>query len=90
MKRFKRSSRGMKQLLNEGFVADELSKRAKRIASAANANAPVGETGQLSRSHQVVNDRTDRARARVVSNLPYAITIEANTGYLSRSLEAGK
>lgn len=87
--KLKLDRKGMNELLHSEMVKDEIASRAKRIAAQANANAPVGETGNLSRSHQVVEDETDRARARVVSELPYAITVEANTGYFSRALEGG-
>lgn len=87
--KFKANRKGMNELLHSEMVKTEIARRAKRIAAQANANAPVGETGALSASHHVVEDETDRARARVVSELPYAITVEANTGYFSRALDGG-
>jgi hypothetical protein len=86
--KMKLDSRGMKQLLMSDAVRAELRRRAQRVADRANSTAPVGETGQLSQSHEVVDDTTDRAVARVVSDLDYAITVEANTGYLTASLDA--
>ena len=86
----------MRALLNSPELRKELERRAKKVADAANDNAPVGETGELSRSHKVVSDTTSgskgawpRARAKVVTDKEYAVTVEAATGYLTSALDAG-
>ena len=96
MKSFKANGAGMQQLLNSPELKSELERRAKRVAAQANANAPKGETGELSRSHKVVSDTTSgakgawrRARAKVITDKEYAATVEAATGYFTSALDAG-
>ena len=86
----------MEALMNSPEMQKELKRRAERVARQANANAPVGETGELSQSHRVEMDTSPgtkgafkRARARIVSDKKYAAKIEAATGYLTSALDAG-
>jgi hypothetical protein len=90
MKAFKPNRRGMQELLHSADVRAELERRARKVRDRANSNAPVGETGELSQSHEIEHDTTDRAVVRVYSDKEYAITVEANTGYLSSALDAGE
>lgn len=83
--------KGVKETLRAPGVRDELLRRMERAAAQANANAPVGETGDLSRSHTAyVDDRPDSQlpAARVASDRDYALLIESATGYLSAALDA--
>lgn len=66
-----------------------LKKAGDKVAKQANAEAPVGRTGELSRSHKVDIDETDRAVARVSSDKKYAAAVAARTGYLTRALDKG-
>ena len=86
---FRMSAKGRRDLLNAAFVSADLTRRARIVANAANANAPVGETGELSTSHGVTTDHTDRARAAIYSTAEHAIIVESRTGYLSRALDGG-
>lgn len=89
MKNFTPNPKGMRALLNADFVQRDMNRRAKNVQTRAASIAPV-DTGALAASHQVIDDKTDRARSVVVSTADYALVVESRTGYLSRSLEAGK
>lgn len=83
--------KGVKAVMRQQGVRDELLRRMERAAAQANANAPVGETGDLSRSHTAyVDDRPDSQlpAARVRSDRDYSIGVEARTGYLSAALDS--
>lgn len=66
-----------------------LRKAGAKVAESANAEAPVGETGELSQSHDVDIDITDRMVARIKSDKDYAAAVAARTGYLTRALDRG-
>lgn len=89
MKNFKMNASGARQLLKSEGVRRELERRAEKVRQRANDNAPVGETGNLSKSHEIETEEHDRTVVKVYSNLDYAIAVEANTGYLSEALDAG-
>lgn len=68
-------------------VRDELTRRMERVEAKAKADAPV-ETGAYRDSIHIEQDTTDRAVVRVVADVPHAHLVEANTGNLSRALDA--
>lgn len=79
---------GMREMLRSSGVAAVLTGKAEQSAAAARASAPV-ESGTYRDSIRVETDDTGgRARARVVADVDYAMTVEANTGNLLRSLDA--
>jgi hypothetical protein len=81
---------GIKAILKSPEVAAELHRRAERAASAARASAPV-DTGAYKASIEVVDEvHKDRVVSKVVADVGYAMTVEANTGNLARSLDAAK
>lgn len=79
--------RAIRALLQSGGVRADLLSRGQRVLSAAQGGAPV-ESGDLRDSLSVWEDTTDRAVVRVGSDLDYAPLIAANTGFLSRALDA--
>lgn len=85
----KLNSRGMGALLNSSDVRSALTDRAERVLSAAKASAPVA-SGEYRDSLHIVQVTTDRAVVRVASSAPHAFVVEANTGCLARSLDAGR
>lgn len=89
MKNFTPNQKGMRELLNADFVQRDMNRRANNVKDRAASIAPV-DTGTLAASHVVIDDKTDRARSVVASTTGYALVVESKTGYLSRSLEAGK
>lgn len=60
---------------------------AQKALSAAQGSAPV-ESGTYRDSLHIETAHTDRIVKRVVSDVPYALVVEANTGNLARSLDA--
>ena len=82
-------SGGMAALLKSAEVGAELANRASRALSAAQSSAPV-ESGAYKASLRVELAMTDRVVARVVSDVPHALVVQANTGNLARALDAGK
>lgn len=83
----KLKSAGVKALLNDPGVRAELTRRAGPVLSAARASAPV-ESGAYRDSIHIEQGTTDRAVVRVVASVPYAMTVEASTGNMARSLDA--
>lgn len=80
---FKLDSAGMKELLNEDFVRDDLTERAGRVLSQAQAGASEGV------EYQIEQATTDRAVVRVGSESEGVLFIESATGNLLRALDAG-
>jgi hypothetical protein len=78
----KLDSRGMRELLNEQFVRDHLTKRADRVLSAAQA-------GSEEFDYHIEQATTDRAVVRVGSDDDGVLFAEASTGNLLRALDAG-
>lgn len=70
-------------------VESMLEAAAERALSAAQSSAPVA-SGAYRDSLHVETDHTDRMVKRVVADVPYALVVEANTGNLSRALDAAK
>jgi hypothetical protein len=83
------NGRGILAMLHEGWVASMVESRAQRVAAAARASAPVGETGNYQASiHVTVESHPERVVAHVGSDVDYAMIVEANTGNLARALSA--
>lgn len=80
---------GMGALLKSDAVRDGLTARAEQALAAAQASAPV-ESGAYRDSLHLEQDTTDRAVVRVVSDVDYAMVVEANTGNLARALDAAR
>ena len=80
---------GIQAMLTSAGVRADLTGRAARVLSAAQSSAPV-ESGAYRASLHIVQDTTDRAAVRVVSDSPYALVVEANTGCLARALDAAR
>lgn len=78
---------GLRQLLHDPGVAQELHDRAERVAAAARSSAPV-KTGEYRDGITVWPDTTDRAVVRVGSRARHAPVVEATTGNLLRALDA--
>jgi hypothetical protein len=78
---FKVNSSGMKAMLNEDFVRDDLTKRAGRGLAQAKAGNP-------NRTYAIVQDSTDRVAVRYGSDDEGTLYSEAVTGNLVRSLDA--
>lgn len=87
--RFRLKSSGMQDLLTSSEVRDDLTDRAARVLSAAKSSAPVA-SGTYRDSLRIVQDTTDRAVVRVVSDVEYAPAVQAKTGNLSRALDAAR
>jgi hypothetical protein len=69
----------------EGMLEDS----AQRALSAAQGSAPVA-SGAYRDSLHIETDHTDRMVKRVVSDVDYALVVEANTGTLARALDAAR
>lgn len=81
--------RGIGSVLLSRTVRDDLTDRAGRVLSRAQASAPVA-SGAYKASLRIEQDTTDRAVVRVVAGVPYAMVVEADTGNLSRALDAAR
>ena len=79
---------GVGQVLKSGPVAAELHRRAEAVAAAARASAPVASGAYLASIEVVDEVHKDRVVSKVVADIGYAMTVEANTGNLSRALDA--
>lgn len=87
--RVKLNSAGMEDLLKSSGVRAELTRRADRVLTAAQAD-PHDDTGAYEAALRVEQDTTDRAVVRVVSGDWKGHILEARYGILSRALnEAG-
>ena len=75
------------EILNSGEVRDLCTDRAERALAAAQAAAPVA-SGTYKASLHVEQATTDRAVARVVADVDYAMVVESKTGNLARALDA--
>lgn len=80
---------GFTELLKSSGVRSHLRDRGERVAQSARASAPV-ESGHYRGSIRTeVEDHRTRSVAHVHADAPYALVVEANTGNLARSLDAG-
>jgi hypothetical protein len=66
-----------------------LEESAQRALSAAQGSAPVA-SGAYRDSLRIETDHTDRMVKRVVSDVDYAMVVEANTGNLARAIDAAR
>lgn len=91
MARIKVNRGGIRAMLGSAGVRDDMTRRAERIAAAARSSAPV-RSGEYRDSIRVEQATTGgyRAVARVVSDVPYAGVVEADTGNLARALDAAR
>lgn len=80
-------SAGMKDLLNDPGVRAELTRRIAPVLAAAQSGAPV-VSGDYKASIYVKQATTDRAVVRVVADVSYAMSVEANSGNLARALDS--
>lgn len=81
-------SSAIRKMLSSAGVKSDLRARAEKVASAAQASAPV-ETGEYRDSIHVQDASSGtRARMRVVSNAEHALVVEANTGNLAKALDS--
>src|SRR5450756_1060915 len=80
------SRAGMKALLNDPGVRADLTRRMAPVLAAAQSGAPV-VSGDYKASIHLVQASTGRAVVRVVSDSPYAMSVEASTGNLARALD---
>lgn len=80
-------SAGMASLLKSDDVREQLDGPAARVLAAAQSGAPV-ESGAYRDNLRIVDDTTDRAVKRIVSDAPHAMIVEARTGNLARALGA--
>ena len=78
---------GIAELLKSDGVRAELTRRAERVLSAAEASAPV-VTGEYRSSLHIEQHTTSRAAVRVVSDSDHALVVESKTGNLARALDA--
>lgn len=85
--KLKMNYKGMGALLKGAPASAALASRMQRALSAAQASAPV-VSGNYKASLHIEQDTTDRAVARVVADVPYALIVEAETGNLARALGA--
>jgi hypothetical protein len=84
----KLNHRGMGELLKSADVRSALTKRAERVLAKAKADAPVA-TGAYRDGLHIDQATTDRAVVRVAGATDHDFIVEANTGNLARSLDAG-
>ena len=85
MAKTKLNRAGIKAMLNAPDVAAMLLVEAAPVLAQARANAPV-RTGEYRDSLRAWIDHTDRAVARVGSDVDHALAVEAATGNLVRAL----
>ena len=80
------NGRGMEELLKSDDVRKALTKRAKRVLAAAQAD-PHDESGDYEAGLHIEQATTDRAVVRVVSDDWKGHILEAKYGILSRALD---
>jgi len=78
---------GMAELLKSAEVRDALTERAEKVLEKAKADAPV-DTGAYRDGLHIEQDTTDRAAVRVKGGTDHDWAVEAETGNLSRALDA--
>ena len=87
LSKFSLNHGGMAALLKSSGVRSFVTSRADAVLSAAESSAPV-DTGAYRSSLHIEQATTDRAVVRVVADVSYALVVEAETGNLSRALDA--
>lgn len=78
---------GMADLLRSDGVLEEMERRAEDVLGAADDFAP-DVTGRYRRSLEVESYVANRATARVVADVPYALSVEFDHRPLGRALDA--
>lgn len=79
---------GIRELMRSDTVRDALTPRADRVLAAAESGAPV-DTGAYQASLRTEDVTTEAgAGVRITADVPYAVFVEADTGNLSRALDA--
>lgn len=86
MPKVKLNRSGMRALLNDDGVRDDLTRRMQPVEAYAVGNAPV-ETGEYRDKIHIVQDTTDRVAVRLVADAPHSLVVEAATGNLARALD---
>jgi hypothetical protein len=82
----KLNSRGMAELLKSPGARASLEAPARAVLARMQSTAPRA-TGELAGSLEIWDDTTDRAVKRIGSRTAaHAIIVEANTGFMARSL----
>lgn len=79
-------SRGMRELLNRRETAQMLHDRMVPVLQAA--EAAHDDSGDYEDSLHIADDHTDRARSRVIADVPYALAREARDRTLGRAIDA--
>lgn len=88
---FKPNRQGTREFLQSNQVRKVVRPRAEAVLREAQQTAAfVDQTGDLRGSLRLESDTTDRAVERVVAVAPYAIFVEAKTGFLNKALRAAK
>lgn len=85
--RVRLSSEGMRQLLQDRGVVQDLERRGRSVLASAVASAAV-ESGAYRDGLTVWTAQTDRPVVRVGSTVDYGPAVEARTGNLARALDA--
>lgn len=85
--RVKLNHGGMAAMLKSDEIRAAITPHAERVLAAAKASAAVA-TGTYRDDLHLEHATTDRAVVRVVSSVPHGMVVEANTGNLSRALDA--
>lgn len=81
------NSRGMGEMLKGDDVRADLTSRMQSALDQARSSAPVA-SGAYRDSLRIEQATTDRVAVRIVSDVPHALVVEANTGNLARALDA--
>jgi hypothetical protein len=84
--RFVLNNQGVRELLNSPEVARDLHDRMRPVLAAAVAASD--DSGDYEDSLEIVDDHTDRARSRVVADVPSALAREARDRTLGRAMDA--
>ena len=82
-------SPGVGNLLTDSGVQSDMQARGERVLAAARAGCPV-ESGDLQASLRVEVLTEDRVVVQVGSDLGYALSVAAGTGFLQQALDAGR
>lgn len=82
----KLNTAGIGELLKSAPLRSDLTARMERVLSAAKSGAPVA-SGTYRDSLRIEQATTDRAVVHVVSDVSYAMAVEARTGNLARALD---
>ena len=79
-------SRGVVKMFDD--VTPHMAKLGGLVVADAKANAPVASGAYRDSIHLEMVRHGDRTVAQIVADVPYAMSVEADTGNLTRSLDA--